>query len=58
MEIFIKWADLVGDPETQKKFISYKGKKYELKETDWDKAEQEAKELLKKLYPNEIIHIG
>ena len=56
--MFIKWAELVGDPNTQQKFIRYKGKKYELKEKDWDKAEQEAKELLKKLYPNEIIHIG
>ena len=56
--MFIKWAELVGDPDTQLKFIKYKGKKYELKEKDWDKAEQEAKELLKKIYPNEIIHIG
>lgn len=56
--MFIKRAELVGDPETKRKFIKYNGKKYELKETDWDKAEEEAEKLLKKIYPNEIIHIG
>lgn len=55
--MIIKVAELVGNPETNIKSIKYNGKTYELKETDWDKAEQEAKELLEQMYPNEIIHI-
>lgn len=54
---FIKEAELIGNPETGIKSIRYNGKVYELKQTSWDEAEKEARVLLNKIYPNEIIHI-
>ena len=58
MYIYIKRAELVGDPDTKEKYIRYKGAKYKLQSKDWEEAEKEAKELLKRLYPNESIVIG
>lgn len=55
--MIIKVAELVSNPETNIKSIKYNGKVYNLKEKDWDKAEEEAKELLNKIYPNETIII-
>lgn len=54
-KLYIKRAELVGNPDTKEKYVRYNGVKYKLKEKDWNKAEQEAKELLKQIYKEDII---
>ena len=53
----INVAELYGDLYTGCKYIRYKGKTYNLNNKDFEKAEIEARNLLKRLYPCDIITI-
>ena len=55
---YIKRAELYGDIKTEKKHLRYNGKTYDLESKNWKKKKKEAEDLLKKIYPNEKIHIS